>query len=472
MVYDFAIIGGGVVGSAIFNKLTRVGKKCVLLEIQNDVGFGASRANSGILHTGFDCKPNTLKAKLNVRGFEIYPNILNRLGVPYKENGHLVVGNDLKKLEELMQRGINNGVENLKIINQAELQVLEPNLNKDIKYALYAPHGKIVSSYELAVKFTEESLINGSDVLLKFNTKEILKDNDIFSLSDGKSMVKAKNLVNACASGFNDIAKLIGSETYDFKFRRGEYYVLDKVFTNFCSHTIFPLPTKDSKGVLITNTAGGNILVGPTSYESTTSTKTTSVGLKSVKELALTEMPNLPIKSGIRVFSGVRSLVGDDFVIEKSKFISNVVNVAGICSPGLTSAPAIAEMVCELFEINPNNEKKNLKKLKKQIKMNELSKKEQAEIISRNPEYGKIICKCEEISLGEIKDAINSPLKAATVDAVKRRTRAGMGRCQGGFCIFSIMEQLAKNNKTNFDDIEKDSEGSKIIVCDIKAEDN
>ena len=230
------------------------------------------------------------------------------------------------------------------------------------------------------------------------------------------------------------------------------------------------MPTKESKGILITNTVAGNILVGPTSYESDTSTKTTSGGLGEVREKALSEMPNLPLRGNIRVFSGVRNISGKDFIIEKSQLKENVINLAGICSPGLSSAPAIAEMVAELLGLNPNAEIKELKSLPKKVIMADLSLEEQNKLILQNSNYGKVVCKCENISLGEIIDAVNSPIPARTVDAVKRRTRAGMGRCQGGFCIFSVMEEIAKANNIRFDDIEKDAKGSKIINSDIKPD--
>ncbi|MBP3630265.1 MAG: NAD(P)/FAD-dependent oxidoreductase [Clostridia bacterium] len=470
MNFDYAIIGGGVVGSAILNKLTRLGKSCILLEKESDVGFGSSKANSAIIHTGFDCTPGTLKAQLNVRGAKLFPEIAKRLGVKIVNNGHLVVGNDLEHLKELKVKGETNGVESLRIVDSDELHKMEPMLSKDIKYALYAPTGCIVPSYELAVAFAEEAVINGAVVKLCFDTKLVHYENGIYQISNGNEKVNARVIINACGSGYNSIAELIGSETYPLQFRRGEYYILDKNHSNVCSHTIFPLPTKESKGILITNTVAGNILVGPTSYESDTSTKTTSGGLGEVREKALSEMPNLPLRGNIRVFSGVRNISGKDFIIEKSQLKENVINLAGICSPGLSSAPAIAEMVAELLGLNPNAEIKELKSLPKKVIMADLSLEEQNELILQNSSYGKVVCKCENISLGEIIDAVNSPIPARTVDAVKRRTRAGMGRCQGGFCIFSVMEEIAKANNIRFDDIEKDAKGSKIIKSDIKPD--
>lgn len=470
MMFEYAIIGGGVVGTAILNKLTRLGKSCVLLEKENDVGFGSSKANSAIIHTGFDCTPGTLKAKLNVRGAEIFPELAKRLGIKIVNNGHLVVGNDIERLKELKRKGEKNGVKGLEIISEDKLHELEPMLSDNIKYALYAPSGCIIPSYELAVSLAEEAVINGAVVKLCFNAKKITRINGFYHIECDGDSVEAKVVINACGSGYNDIAKLIGSENYPLLFRRGEYYILDKNYSDICSHTVFPLPTKESKGILITNTVAGNILVGPTSYESDVSTKTTSEGLKEVKEKALSEMPDLPFKGNIRVFSGVRNISGNDFIVERSRIKDNVINVAGICSPGLSACPAIAEMVAELLGLNPNAEIKGLKKLAKKVIMADLSLEEQNKQIQKNPNYGKVVCKCENISLGEIIDAVNSPIPATTVDAIKRRTRAGMGRCQGGFCIFSVMEEIARATNKNFEDIEKDAIGSKIIQSEIKPD--
>lgn len=467
--YDYCIIGGGVVGCAILNKLTRLGKSVCLIEKESDVGMGSSKANSGIIHTGFDCKPNTLKAKLNVRGFNLYKDILNRLGVEYKVNGHLVVGSDKEKIKELYNRGLANGVENIEIVSGAELKKLEPNLSENLSCALYAKNGMIVSSYELSVAFTEEAIINGAEVLLREELKkaEVKEDKILLTLKSG-AKIGAGYVINSAGAGYNDVSKILGSEEYPLEFRRGEYYVLDRGFENFCSHTIFPLPTAESKGILITNTASGNILVGPTSYLSDVSTKTTEDGLREVKAKAIEEMPNLPLKGNIRVFSGVRNISGNDFIIEKSRLNPQVINLAGICSPGLSSAPAIAEFVANLLNLDYKKEISGLKQLKPKLRVKNLPAKEQDALIKKNPKYGEIVCKCEEISLGEIEDAINSPLGATTVDAIKRRTRAGMGRCQSGFCIFKVMETLAKSNNKKFEDIEKDAVGSKIILSSIK----
>jgi len=468
-MFDVAIIGGGVVGTAILNKLTRLGKKCVLIEIQNDVGFGASRANTALIHSGIDCKPNTLKAKLNVRGNRLFPSLAKRLGVPYLRSGHLIVGNDLAKLKSLISRAEKNGVHGVRLLNKVELHNLEPNLKDDIKMGLIVPSGGMITSYNLAVAFCEEAIINGAEVKLEFNTKSVFSDRDGFIITaTDERLVKAKTIVNACGAGFNEVSKIIGAETYDITFRRGEYYLLDKSVNDYVSHPVFPLPTEYSKGILVSPTVHGNILVGPTSTPSDNLAITSAEGLAQIKNQVSSSFNNVPFKENIRVFSGIRTIIGDDFVIEQSKLVDNVINVAGICSPGLSACPAIAEMVAELLSLDPTKELKDLKKRNPLTNLTSLSIGKQNKLIATDPDFGKVVCRCENISLGEIKECLNSPLPAKSVDAVKRRTRAGMGRCQSGFCIFQVMEEISKRHSILFSDVQKDGVGSKIIKSKIK----
>lgn len=466
---DCIIVGGGVVGTAILNKLTRLGKSCALVEIQNDVGFGASRANTALIHSGIDCKPNTLKAKLNVRGNAIFPSIAKRLGVPFIQNGHLIVGNDISKLEELNERAKLNGVKGVKFLDKKQLKKFEPNLNDEIKFGLFIPSGGIIESYALSVAFAEEAIVNGAQVLLEFDTKKITKNQNNFSLcaKDGRT-VQGKVVINASGAGFNYINKLMGAEEYPISLRRGEYYILDKSVQGFANHVVFPLPTEVSKGIVVSPTVHGNTIIGPTSEPSDYVLKTTAEGLKKVRINAATTFKDIPFKENIRVFSGIRTIIGDDFIIDKSGMVDGLINVAGICSPGLSASPAIAEMVAEILGLDPDKELKTLKSRKPLTNMNSRSLKEQNSIIKNNPDYGKVVCRCENISLGEIKECLNSPLPAKSVDAVKRRTRAGMGRCQSGFCIFSVMEQLAQSQNTNLKKVLKDGVDSTIIKSEIK----
>jgi len=468
MVFDYAILGGGVVGAAVLNKLTRVGKRCILIEKGNDVAIGTTKANTGLVHAGFDAKPGTLKATLNVKGAKMMEELCARLFVPYKRNGALVVGNDLKQLKKLYERGIKNRVQGLNIIDRKSLQKLVPNINKDIKYALYARTAGIVSPYELAIALAEEAVINGAK--FKFNYELVKAEyvKEVYLLSNGKEVIKAKGIINATGAGYNEVAKILGAEEYPITYRVGEYYLLDKSEIGLTSVTVFPLPTENSKGVVVTPTVDGNILIGPNAINiDKLSTRTTIEGLKEVKMNALQIFPNARFNKNIRNFAGVRSVVGEDFIIEKSRKAKNVINIAGICSPGLTAAPAIADMVVrELLAINAKE--KRMKSRTPLIHTKDLSEKEFNALIKSDKNYGKIICRCEQVTAGEIIAALNSPLKPNSIDGIKRRTRAGMGRCQGGFCLIDELEIISKSNKTPMEKIVKENLNSNYVIGDIK----
>lgn len=468
MVFDYAILGGGVVGSAILNKLTRVGKRCVLIEKGNDVAIGTTKANTGLVHAGFDAKPGTLKARLNVQGAKMMEELCARLFVPYKRNGALVVGNDLRKLKNLYARGVKNGVQGLSIIDKKVLQKLVPNISKDIKYALYAKTAAIVSPYELAIALAEEAVINGAKVIFNYNMARVDYTKDIYSLTDGKQIVKARYIINATGAGYNDVARLLGAEEYPIIYRVGEYYLLDKSEINLTNITVFPLPTEHSKGVVVTPTVDGNILIGPNAVNlDEVSTRTTKDGLQEVKSNAMQIFPGIKFNKNIRNFAGVRSVVGEDFVIEKSSKAKNVINIAGICSPGLTAAPAIADMVVrELLEINTKERK--IKQRTPIIHTKDLTEQDLNKLIKKDKNYGRIVCRCEQVTAGEIIAALNSPLRPNSIDGIKRRTRAGMGRCQGGFCLIDELELISKNNKIPMDKIVKENLDSNYIIADIK----
>lgn len=469
-MFDVAIIGGGVVGTACLSKLTRLGKKCILLERENDVGFGSSKANSGLIHAGFDALPGTLKAKLNVRGNQLFSKLFVELGVPYNKCGHLVVGNNLEKIEMLYKRGLKNGVNDMRILKGEELWTLEPNLSKDIRYALFSSEAGTCPSYELPWAFAEDSIVNGGVVELEFDLIESKRMKDCFILQskDGRS-VKSKVVINSCGAGFNAVSKILGAEEYPTIFKRGEYIILDTAVSDFVRHTVFPLPSKGTKGVLVSTSEYGNVLIGPTSYESTSDSITTSNGLASVRDKAKIMFEKIPFGKSIRVFSGVRNIVGDDFVIEKSKLVDGIINLAGICSPGLTASPAIAEEVAKLLGLNPEIEIKNLRRRVPIRKFADFSRSQLDAEIAKDPDRGRIVCRCENVSLSEIKQALTCPLPARSVDGVKRRTRAGMGRCQGAFCLSRVMEQISLSKNQRFDDVLKESGNSKIVVSDIQG---
>ncbi|MBE5738333.1 MAG: NAD(P)/FAD-dependent oxidoreductase [Clostridiales bacterium] len=467
MIFDVAILGGGVVGTAILNKLTRLGKKVVLIEKGSDVSVGTTKANSGIVHAGFDAKPGTLKAKLNKRGAEIYPSLCKELNVPYIQNGALVMGSDMSAVQELYDRGIENGISGLEILDREQLLTKLPNITENITCGLYAKTSGIVSPYKMAIALAEESVINGAQVVFNFDTKSFAKLDKGYALSDGKSKILAKKIILAVGGDHNTVAKVFGATEYPIEYRRGEYYLLDKGAMDTDGHTIFPLPTKHSKGILISPTVSNNYIVGPTSTSTdSNSTVTTKDGLEEIASKSGEMLNNVNLRKNIRVFSGVRTVIGSDFVIEKDKNNEDIINVTGICSPGLTAAPAIAEMVVEILGCD-GKEKTGLKRLTPKVHINKLSTKELDNLIKKDGNYGKIVCRCEMVSEAEIIEAINSPLKPMSVDAVKRRTRAGMGRCQGGFCFSRVMELIAREHNISIDDVTKENQGSRIIIGDI-----
>jgi len=467
-IYDVCIFGAGVVGCCIASDLTRSGYSVCLLEKNNDVATGASKANSGLIHAGFDAKPNTMKALLNVQGNSMYPSVCARLGLPIKKCGAVVVGNDINVVNELYNRGIQNKVKNLYVLNREQLLSILPNLQDNISVGLYAKNAYIVSPYLLTICLAEESIVNGADVLLNFDANKITNKKDYYQIDSKNNSVCAKYIINSAGVGVNQISKLLKDKQYNIEFRRGEYFVLDNDQIHTTPLTVFPLPSKTSKGVLITPTIDGNILVGPTSYISDNSVPTTLDGLNEIRQKSNALLKNVNLKKSIRQFSGVRTIVGDDFVIEKSTKNPRVLTIAGICSPGLSSAPAISKFAIEKLGLDFNPTKKT-KQIQPYFLSKDLNKTQKNELISKNPKYGKIVCKCENITEGDILFALNRPLKINSIDGVKRRVRAGMGRCQGGFCKVPVAEIIAKTRKIPLEDVVKENVGSYLFISDIRG---
>lgn len=466
MVYDIAILGGGVIGCAIFNKLTRLGASAVLIEKGSDVAVGTSKANSGIVHAGFDAMPNTLKAIHNVRGAELFPKLCEELYVPYIRNGALVVGKDMSVVRELYDRGIANGVSGLKVLKEKELKELVPNLSSEVTCGLLAETSAIVSPYKFTIALAEESVINGGNVVFNYEMTSCKRDNDVYILSNGKEEIRARQIVLAVGAEHNNVASILGTTQYDIKYRRGEYYLLDKGTSVTNGYTIFPLPSKESKGVLVSATVDGNTIVGPTSTPTDNSnTVTTREGLREIADKSSLMLDGVNLRKNIRVFSGVRTLVDSDFVIEKDAKDSNIINVTGICSPGLSASPSIAEYVCKL--LGYEGEEKVMKRLPKYPTISNKTPDDINKLIKLDSRYGKIVCRCEGVSEMEIINAINSPLKPISLDGIKRRTRAGMGRCQGGFCFLKVMEIIARERGIDIDEVLKENSDSRIIIGDI-----
>lgn len=467
-IYDVLIFGAGVVGTCLATDLARSGYSVCLVDKASDVSTGASKANSGLVHAGFDAKPGTLKAKLNVEGNKMYPSLCKRLGLKLRKLGAVVIGNNTQTVKELYDRGIANGVKNLFVLSREELLKILPNITENVTCGLLAKDAYVVCPYLLTICMAEEAILNGAIVLLEFDAKKIRKNNGLFEISDGKTTVFAKKVINSAGAGVNDVAKLLKTETYPIVFKRGEYFVLEQSEAHIAPVTVFPLPEKGSKGILITQTLDGNILVGPTSYESDDSTKTTREGLNLVAEKSGLLLSNVNLRKSIRQFSGVRTICGDDFVIEQSKIDNDVLTLAGICSPGLSSAPAISKYAIEKMGLIYNPTIKN-KQIEPYFLFKDLKNAEKNQLLSKDHTYGELVCKCENITKGDILNALDRPLKIHSVDGIKRRVRAGMGRCQGGFCSIPVAEIIAKTRKIPLEEVLKENKNSNVFTYPIRG---
>lgn len=477
MKYDVAVIGAGVVGSLITRELSKYNIKVALLERCNDCAMGATKANSAIVHAGFDAVPGTLKAKLNVRGVELMKKVCKELNVPLKNNGALVVAfseDEIPHLEVLRERGEKNGVPELRIVGKEELRELEPNIGETAVGALVAPTSSIVCPYELTIAGVENAVTNGAKFLRNCQVTAIDFENDEFKLTTSLGEITAEYVINAAGVHSGEIAALAGDDSIEIVVRHGDYYLLDKSQGTLVSRTIFQCPTKMGKGVLVSPTVDGNLIVGPSAedIDDGDDVATTSVGLDKIYKNAVKSVPAVSLRNAITSFSGNRAHpTGDDFVIGSSAVNKKFINAAGIESPGLSSAPAIAEMVDGIInELSGGFEKKkDFNPVRPEpVRFRNMTTQERAELIKKNKAYGRIICRCETITEGEILDAIHAPAGARDVDGVKRRTRAGMGRCQGGFCGSKVVEILARELGTQMNSITKFGGESKIMFYKTK----
>ena len=477
MKYDVAVIGAGVVGSLITRALSKYDIKVALLERCNDMAMGSTKANSAIVHAGFDAKPGTLKAKLNVRGVELMNSTCAELHVPLKNIGSLVVAfsdEEMATLEELRQRGVTNGVEKLSVIGRDELKALEPNIGDTAVGALVAPTASIVCPYELTIAAVENAVTNGAEFLRNCAVTGITAKGEGFVLDTTLGEIEADYVINAAGVHSGEIAELIGDDSIKIIPRHGDYYILDKSQGTLVSHTIFQCPSKMGKGVLVSPTVDGNLIVGPsaTDIEDGDDVATTAEGLSSIYTAAIRSVPAVNLRNAITSFSGNRAHPeSDDFIIGSSAKNKNFINAAGIESPGLSSAPAIAEMVegIVLDLIGDAEKKADFNPVRPEpVRFREMTAEQRAELVAKNKAYGRIICRCETITEGEIIDAIKAPAGARDVDGVKRRTRAGMGRCQGGFCGSKVVEILARELGVSMNDITKFGGESKIMFDKTK----
>jgi glycerol-3-phosphate dehydrogenase len=486
MKADVVIVGGGVIGTAIARELSRFNINLILIEKEDDVAMGTSKGNSGIIHAGYNDDYKTLKGELNIKSNPRFDKLCADLKIPFKRTGSLVIAfseEDFRKLEELKENGEKNGIKNLEIMRSPKLFKLEPNLNPQAKCALYAPSAGIISPYKLTIALADIAVINGVKILLETEAKDIrIEEKQVCGLFTNRGLIETRVIINAAGLYADELAKTAG-DSFKINPLKGEYHLFDKQWGNLVNHILFPIPTKLSKGILVTPTVHGNLLIGPNSYRTKEKDdlSTTKAGINEVYTGARKLIPHLPHQDLVASFAGLRADIEgrNDFVIEASKKIRGFINVAGIESPGLSSAPAIAEMVCNILEevvkeISPQLELKYkvdfIETLPEQPRFADYIDKmeEWQEIIEKDDDYGEIICRCEKVSKGEILRAIYQPVRARSLDAIKRRVRAGMGRCQGGFCSPKVLKILSEELNISPLKITKKGPGSEILKTETK----
>ena len=477
-MYDIAVIGAGISGSAIARELSKYDLKTVVIEKGVEVCQGTTKANSAIVHGGFDAKEGSLKAKLNVEGNRLYKGLCEELNVEFKQIGSLVLAfndDDIKHIEELYNRGLVNKVSGLKILNKEEVLKIEPNVNKNVVAALLCESAGIVCPFNLNVALMENAISNGVELKLESEVIDINKEDDIFNIKiNNKKDIKAKYVINAAGVYADKINNMVGGDEYFIIPRKGEYKVLDKSEGKMVNHVLFQCPTEKGKGTLVTQTVHGNLLVGPnaTVVEDREDITTSRFGINEIVSDSKKSIENIDFRKTITSFAGLRATPNTgDFMIFASQKCKNFINVGGIESPGLASAPAVAKYVLnilkeeglELKENDTFNPRRNRNK-----SFIHMTKEEREEIVKKDERYRRIICRCESVTEGEIVDAINSPCGARTVDGIKRRVRPGMGRCQGGFCGPKVIEILARELNIDIEDVQKDYNDSKTVIGKVK----
>lgn len=477
MKYDVAIIGAGVVGAFIARNLSHYKINVCLIDKENDVGNVTSMANSAIIHSGYDPLNGTNKAKFNVLGNKMFDKICDELDVHFERIGSLTIAfsdEQLKTLEKLKLRSEQNGVE-VSIISREEVIKLEPNINKEVKGALLAKSAGIIDPFNLVVHAVENAIDNGVNLFLNEEIIDIKRANNVYNLiSKTGHIFYADLVINAAGLMSDKIAKMVGDINWSINPRKGEYFVLDHYEKGLVNHVLFPLPSEKGKGVLVTHTTSDNYLIGPSSepIDDIDDLSTDAQTLNSVREQAINLIPNIPFNRSIRVFSGNRASSSlHDFIIEYSSSDNHFINIGGIESPGLVSSPAIAEYVVDEFvkKVLVLEEKASFNpRIRPVPRLKEMSDEERNELIKANPDFGRIVCFCEQVSLGEVKDALSRSCPPHSVKAMKKRVRAGFGKCQGGFCQPLIVSELAKHYGLSWLDVLYDEKNSNILYEDVK----
>lgn len=471
---DIVVIGAGVTGCAIARELARYDRSVIVLERASDVCEGTSKANSGIAHAGFDAVPGTLKAKLNVAGSEMMEALSRELDFPFKRNGSLVLcfdEGDQYKLQKLLEQGHKNGVKELRIIEREELKKLEPNISEDAVAALYAPTGGIVCPFGLTIALAENAAVNGVDFRLNTEVQELQRIPEGYRVITDQGILESRVVINAAGVYADRFHNMVSGQKIKIIPRKGEYCLMDKKVGSWVTKTVFQLPTKYGKGVLVTPTVHGNLLAGPTAVdiEDYEGVNTTGEGMADLMKRAALSVEGLPAGQVITSFAGLRAhgvTEKEDFIVGPVEDAPGFFDAAGIESPGLTCAPALGAYMAELvLKYLPAEEKKDFIATRKGIPSMALADPDERQrLIRENPLYADVVCRCEMVTEGEIMDAIHRPLGATTLDGVKRRTRAGMGRCQAGFCSPRTVEILARELGKDMAEIGKNDRGSEFLL--------
>ncbi|MBR7010803.1 MAG: NAD(P)/FAD-dependent oxidoreductase [Oscillospiraceae bacterium] len=476
MNYDVIIIGCGVVGASCAYTLAQYALRVGVLEASNDVANGTTKANSAIVHAGYDPLPGTNMARLNVLGTAMMGPLCARLDVPYRNNGSLVLSlseEDDDTLRELYERGIANGVPGLALLDRAQTLALEPNLSPALRGALYAPSAGIVNPWELCYAMAETAVRNGAELHLSAPVTAIERLDGGFRLRTPKGDFTARYVVNCAGTLADSVSAMAGDRSFTVRPAKGEYFLLDKSEGHRVEHVIFQCPSKLGKGVLVTPTVHGNLLVGPNaSPAGPEDTANSAEGLAFVRSSALRSVPGINFRDNIRNFAGVRANTDrDDFIIEESAAAPGFIQAAGIKSPGLSAAPAIGPEVLALLERAglEARKKDGVIDSRKRIRFHELTDAEKNEMIRKDPRWGRVICRCETVTEGEIAASLHTPIPPVSVNGVKRRVGAGMGRCQGGFCGPRVQEIIARELGLDPTQVLMDWEGTWVLCGETKG---
>lgn len=471
---DVVIVGGGVCGCSLLYELSRYKLSAVLVEKENDVSVGTTKANSAIVHAGYDPHPGTTMARYNVEGNALVKELCEKLDVPYKQIGSLVLAFDADQdalVRELFDRGTQNGVPGMKVLSAAEVREMEPNVSPEVTSALYAPSAGIVSPWELAIALAETAVKNGAQVELNSEVTSIQPIDGGFRVTAGGKEIDTRFVVNAAGIWSDKINDMAAPHTFTVSANKGEYFLLDKSQGTLVNHVIFQCPSKVGKGVLVSPTVHGNLIVGPNAEDAEKDDLgTTGDGLAFVCKMALRSVPDINFRDSIRNFAGLRANTEiDDFLVGETEQ-KGFFNIAGIKSPGLTSAPAIARDVVRMLgkaglTLDP---KETFVDERHVVRFKHLSHEERAAAIAKNPLYGQIVCRCETITEGEIVDALHRPLPPCSIDGVKRRCGSGMGRCQGGFCGPRVQQIIARELGIPQEAVMMDRAGTAVITGETK----